>query len=96
MRGMNLPKLTVPANSLEQCVKLYLDRLSTDDFLQPDVSLLLTAYMAWPNVAAERDSYVATTRQDLSVSLQRQLPMTHQRLRSRFRRDSLYLKDLAA
>jgi hypothetical protein len=60
MRGMNLPKLTVPANSLEQCVKLYLERLSTDNFLRPDVSLLLTAYMAWPNAAAERDSFVAT------------------------------------
>jgi len=60
MRGMNLPKLSVSANSLEQCVELYLERLSTDDFIRPDVSLLLTAYMAWPNEEAERDSFVAT------------------------------------
>ena len=60
MRGMNLPKLPVPANSLEECVELYLERLSTDDFLRPDVSLILTAYMAWPNEEAERDSFVAT------------------------------------
>jgi len=60
MRGMNLPQLPVQAHSLEQCVELYLERLSTDDFLRPDVSLLLTAYMAWPNEEADRDSFVAT------------------------------------
>src|SRR5262245_9662534 len=57
---MNLPELPVQPNSLDECVKLYLERLPADDALWPHVSLLLTAYLAWPNDEARRDSFVAT------------------------------------
>jgi hypothetical protein len=60
MRVMNLPELQVGPNSVEDCVRLYLSRLPADDALWPHVSLLLTAYMTWPNDEPERDSFVAT------------------------------------
>jgi hypothetical protein len=60
MRLMNLPDLLVDPNSVEDCVRLYLDRLPADDALEPRMSLLLTAYMAWPNDESGRDSCVAT------------------------------------
>jgi hypothetical protein len=60
MRVMNLPELPVGPNSVEDCVRLYLNRLPTDDALWPRVSLLLTAYMAWPNDEPKRNSWVAT------------------------------------
>jgi hypothetical protein len=60
MRVMNLPELPVGPNSVEDCIRLYLNRLPADDALWPYVSLLLTAYMAWPNDESERDSFVAT------------------------------------
>ena len=60
MRSMNLPKLPTRPNSLKECGSLYLERLPADDFCWPSASLLLTAFMAWPNAKAERDSFVAT------------------------------------
>jgi hypothetical protein len=57
---MNLPEFPVQPNSLDECVSLYSERLPTDVVLWPHVSLLLTAYMAWPNDEARRDSFVAT------------------------------------
>ena len=38
MRVMNLPELPVGPNSVEECIGLYLNRLSTDDALWPQVS----------------------------------------------------------
>jgi hypothetical protein len=60
MRVMNLPELPVGPDSVEDCSRLYLNRLPADDALWPRVSLLLTAYMAWPNDEPERNSCVAT------------------------------------
>jgi hypothetical protein len=60
MRFMNLPELPVGPHSLEDCIRVYLKRLPADDALWPRVSLLLTAYMAWPNDEPKRDSFVAT------------------------------------
>ena len=60
MRGMDLPELPVGLNSVEDCIRLYLNRLPADDAHWPQVSLLLTAYMAWPNDESERNSFVAT------------------------------------
>jgi hypothetical protein len=60
MRVMNLPELPVGPHSVEDCVRVYLNRLPADDALWPQVSLLLTAYMAWPNDEPGRNSCVAT------------------------------------
>jgi hypothetical protein len=57
---MNLPELPIGPGSVDECVRLYFNRLPADDALWPHVSLLLTAYMAWPNDEARRDSCVAT------------------------------------
>jgi hypothetical protein len=60
MRVMNLPELPIGPDSVDECVRLYFNRLPADDALWPRVSLLLTAYMAWPNDEVRRDSCVAT------------------------------------
>ena len=60
MRVMNLSELPAGPNSVEDCIGLYLNRLPTDDALWPQVSLLLTAYMAWPNDEPARNSLAAT------------------------------------
>jgi hypothetical protein len=60
MRIMNLPELPAQPTSSEECIKVYLERLVADDALWPHVSVLLTAYMVWPNHRARRDSFVAT------------------------------------
>jgi len=60
MRTMNLPELPALPTSPDECVKTYLERLPADDALWPHVSLLLTAYMAWPNDEVRRGSFVAT------------------------------------
>jgi hypothetical protein len=60
MRIMNLPELPSGPNSVDECVGRYTSRLPADDALWPQVSLLLTAYMAWPNDQPKRDSFVAT------------------------------------
>src|SRR5262245_60332854 len=61
MRFMKLPELPVgPQHSLEDCIRVYLKRLPADDALWPHVSLLLTAYIAWPNDEPRRNSCVAT------------------------------------
>ena len=60
MRVMYLPELPAGPNSVEDCVGLYSNRLPADDALWPHVSLLLIAYMAWPNDEPARDSCVAT------------------------------------
>jgi hypothetical protein len=60
MRVMNLPELPIGPSSVDECVRLYFNRLPADDALWPRVSLLLTAYMAWPNDEMRRDSCVAT------------------------------------
>ena len=59
MRVMNLPELPLGPSSVEDCVQLYLSRLPADDAPWPHVSLLLTAYMAWPNDRPQRDSWNA-------------------------------------
>jgi len=60
MLVMNLPNPPVGPDSVEGCVEAYLNRLQADDALWPRVSLLLTAYMAWPSDEPKRDSFVAT------------------------------------
>jgi hypothetical protein len=60
MRAMNLPELPAPPTSADECVKIYLKRLPADDATWPHASLLLTAYLAWPNDTERRNSFVAT------------------------------------
>lgn len=60
MRIMNLPELPIKAQSVDDCVREFLGRLPADEYLCPDVSLLLTAYMTWPNDEPARDSFMAT------------------------------------
>jgi hypothetical protein len=60
MRIMHLPEIPVVAKSSDECVKLYLERLSTNCASRPDASVLLTAYLAWPNDERRRNSFVAT------------------------------------
>ena len=57
---MNLPKIPVNAQSRDECIQLYLERLSANCVRWPHVSILLTAYVAWPNDEERRDSFVAT------------------------------------
>jgi hypothetical protein len=60
MRAMNLPELPITAQSVDDCVSEFLGRLPADEHLRPDVSLLLTAYMTWPNDELARDCFMAT------------------------------------
>jgi len=57
---MNLPELPAQPTSADQCAKTYLEGLPTDDAPWPRASLLLTAYLAWPNDAERRNGFVAT------------------------------------
>lgn len=67
MRGMNLPKLDVQPSSADECVKTYLERLAADNAPWPHVSILLTAYLGWPNDEHRRDSFIATYLARLGV-----------------------------
>jgi hypothetical protein len=60
MRAMNLPEVPIKARSVDDCVCEFLGRLPADEYLSPNTSLLLTAYMAWPNDEPARDSFMAT------------------------------------
>jgi hypothetical protein len=60
MRIMNLQELPVGPSSVEDCVRLYLERFAAGDAPWPHASVLLTAYMAWPNTTSQRDSWAAT------------------------------------
>jgi hypothetical protein len=60
MRTMNLPELPVQPASADECVKICLQRLPADDASWPHASIILTAYLAWPNDAERRNSFVAT------------------------------------
>jgi hypothetical protein len=60
MRGMNLPPLPRPPSDVEDCWTLYLSRLERG-MPFPAASLLLVAYMAWPNNEAERNGWMATS-----------------------------------
>jgi hypothetical protein len=59
MRDMNLPPLARPPSDVEGCWTLYLSRLGGAMPL-PEASLLLVAYMAWPNDEEERNRWMAT------------------------------------
>ena len=60
MRTMNLPEIPVTAQSREDCIQLYLERLSANCVCWPHVSIVMTAYLAWPNNEERRNSFVAT------------------------------------
>ena len=60
MRTMNLPEVPIGSSSLDGCVQLYRGRIVQDQSPMPRLSVLLTAYMAWPNNESERDSFAAT------------------------------------
>ncbi len=67
MRIMNLPKLPTQPNSAEACIKLYVERATTDNAPLPHISVLLTAYLSWPDNEDRRDSFVATCLARLGV-----------------------------
>jgi hypothetical protein len=60
MRIMHLPEISVAAKSSDECIKLYQERVSENSVGRPDASVLLTAYLAWPNDERRRNSLVAT------------------------------------
>lgn len=60
MQIMNLPNLHTQLNSADECVRIYLERLGANNTPWPHVSLLLTAYLAWPNNEDRRNSFVAS------------------------------------
>lgn len=60
MRLMNLPALPVSLHSREELIKSYLERVSANNARWPHASMLLSAYLAWPNNAERRNSLVAT------------------------------------
>jgi hypothetical protein len=57
---MNLPKISVSAQSRDECIQLYLERVAANRVRWPHVSILLSAYLAWPNDEERRNSFVAT------------------------------------
>lgn len=67
MRIMNLPKLPAQPNSAEACIKLYVERSTADNAPLPHISVLLTAYLSWPDNEDRRDSFVATCLARLGV-----------------------------
>jgi hypothetical protein len=68
MRTMHLPEMLLAAQSRDECIKLYRHRQSTNCACRPDASVLLTAYLAWPNEERRRNSFVATHLARLSRS----------------------------
>ena len=68
MRIMNLPKLPAGLNSVDECVKTYLERLPAGEAPWPHVSTLLTAYMSWPNDQQRGNSFIATCLTRLGMS----------------------------
>jgi hypothetical protein len=68
MRIMNLPKLSVGQRSADECVNTFLERLPGGEPLWPHVSILLTAYMSWPNDEQRRNGFVATCLTRLGIS----------------------------
>jgi hypothetical protein len=60
MRIINLPNLHTPLSSADECVRAYSERLEADKAPWPHVSVLLTAYLAWPNNEDRRNSFVAS------------------------------------
>jgi hypothetical protein len=60
MRFMNLSGLSVGPSSADECMELYSKRVGANDAPWPQVSMLLTAYMAWPDNEAARDSFAAS------------------------------------
>jgi hypothetical protein len=69
MRTMHLPAIPITAQSYEECIEFYAERLSANDAFWPSASVFLTAYLAWPSDEERRNSFVATclTRFHLSV-----------------------------
>jgi hypothetical protein len=66
MRIMHLPAIPIAAQSREECIELYFERLSANEAFRPDASVLLTAYLVWPNDEERRNSFVATSLARLS------------------------------
>ena len=56
MRIMQLPAIPIAAQSREECIESYFERLSANEALWPNASVLLTAYLAWPNDEDRRNS----------------------------------------
>lgn len=66
MRIMHLPAIPIAAQSQQECIELYFERLLANETFWPDASVLLTAYLAWPNDEERRNSFVATSLARLS------------------------------
>ena len=66
MRIMHLPAIPIAAQSREECIELYVERLSAKEAFRSDASVLLTAYLAWPNDEERRNSFVVTSLAQLS------------------------------
>jgi hypothetical protein len=61
MRTMHLQSvLPIAVRSRDECIALYSERLSADHAGSPEASVLLTAYMAWPEDEERRNGFVAT------------------------------------
>ena len=60
MRVMNLPAMPVTAKSRDDCIELYLKRLSANRSCSAHTSMLLTSYVAWPNDEERRNSFAAS------------------------------------
>ena len=71
MRIMNLPNLHTQFSSADECVRIYSERLEADEARCPDVSVLLTAYLTWPNNEDRRNGFVASFLAKLGMALKR-------------------------
>jgi len=60
VRAMNLPAMPVTAKSRDDCIKIYLKRLSANRACSAHTSMLLTSYLAWPNDEERRNSFAAS------------------------------------
>jgi hypothetical protein len=56
---MNLPAMPVTAKSRDDCIELYLKRLSGNRAHSPHTSMLLSSYLTWPNDEEKRNSFAA-------------------------------------
>jgi hypothetical protein len=60
VRVLNLPALPAAAVSGEDWMEVYWERYSANRISWPRVSMLLMAYLAWPNDEKRRNSFIAT------------------------------------
>jgi hypothetical protein len=69
VRAMNLPAMPVTAKSRDECIKIYLKRLSASRACSAHTSMLLTSYLAGRTMKNGETALLQAFWRDLSVEV---------------------------